>query len=537
MSNKKPFLSYVVGASVLPALLLTSTLSFAASDAEIADLKARIAALEATPSWSSTEQQGADPLSIHGFISAGVSTANSDFGADSSTNNSSVGGGATDGVTDFAHYQKNQVLGLQVGYQLAEETDIGIQILGRGLDNEYDAHIEWAYIGQVLAENKGPLERLKLRAGKLPVSTYLISEYFDVGIAYPWIKPPYEVYSTVGGASLYGFDLSATWGLPNDWSMVSQVFVGENDVDPKFGEGDAQDFQDIFGYNLNFYKDAWAFRVGFAQTKVTLENSVGGSALLTNGAGTAFNTEYAFAVDSYNSVDALIAADALNLLDSQFAGGDITGLFGGTNPYTTFGGINPYSSVQLDTAELIPASFAGVGFSYDNGSLLAYGELTELKIDVVQPGSKSGYLTLGYHYGDLTPYATYAFYERGEADEADAVLENLENFEAAIALGVAEMNAAVDAGAPGAAANAPTILAGFAGLQSVVDQLDPIKERLLDTRPQETYTLGLRYDFVPGAAIKAEVQQITGLEGKYTNNNGKAIEDIYVTNIAIQAAF
>ncbi|WP_392340137.1 hypothetical protein [Moritella marina] len=61
--------------------------------------------------------------------------------------------------------------------------------------------------------------------------------------------------------------------------------------------------------------------------------------------------------------------------------------------------------------------FAGVGLSYDNGSLLAISEFAVSDVEGDYADTQSGYITLGYRISDFTPYVTYAFLET--TDDSD----------------------------------------------------------------------------------------------------------------------
>lgn len=61
--------------------------------------------------------------------------------------------------------------------------------------------------------------------------------------------------------------------------------------------------------------------------------------------------------------------------------------------------------------------FAGVGLSYDNGSLLAISEFAVSDVEGDYSDTQSGYITLGYRISDFTPYVTYAFLETTDDSE------------------------------------------------------------------------------------------------------------------------
>ena len=76
------------------------------------------------------------------------------------------------------------------------------QLLARARSANFNAIVEWAYVDYEFTD------WLSLRAGKIKQPVYLVNDYVEVGYAYPWIRPPVEVYylnnplNTVNGAEL-----------------------------------------------------------------------------------------------------------------------------------------------------------------------------------------------------------------------------------------------------------------------------------------------------------------------------------------------
>jgi hypothetical protein len=60
--------------------------------------------------------------------------------------------------------------------------------------------------------------------------------------------------------------------------------------------------------------------------------------------------------------------------------------------------------------------FNGLGGSYDNGSFLAVGEWTTVKIDGLLADTESAYVTFGYRIKSFTPYVTIAYVETTDND-------------------------------------------------------------------------------------------------------------------------
>jgi len=67
--------------------------------------------------------------------------------------------------------------------------------------------------------------------------------------------------------------------------------------------------------------------------------------------------------------------------------------------------------------------FAGVGLSYDNGSLLAISEFAVSDVEGDYSDTQSGYVTVGYRVSNFTPYVTYAFLDTTDDSERTAPLK------------------------------------------------------------------------------------------------------------------
>lgn len=123
-------------------------------------------------------------------------------------------------------------------------------------------------------------------------------------------------------------------------------------------------------------------------------------------------------------------------------------------------GINPLLAALNQNNHY--SSYTGVGLQYDNGTLFLMGEASE--IDLSAPGNAfpeltSGYVTLGYRTGKLTPHLTWGTIDHSSDSQLDPL-----------------------------------------------DPLFPIASVLFAdaAQRQKSWTLGARYDLTPGVALKAE---------------------------------
>lgn len=91
-----------------------------------------------------------------------------------------------DGSTDDTR------LGLTASAQLDQDWWAGAQLFSHGggaEDTERTITLDWAYASY------RPSDALAVNLGRIKYPSNLISEYFDIGFTYPWVRPPEEFYS------------------------------------------------------------------------------------------------------------------------------------------------------------------------------------------------------------------------------------------------------------------------------------------------------------------------------------------------------
>ena len=93
--------------------------------------------------------------------------------------------------------------GLQVDWAITSDLRASAQIVKRPQDSFSSPELEWAYLAY-------EYNNLTLRAGRLRLPLFLMSEYYYVSYAYPWFRAPQDIYDTLLGITSYN-GVSATW--------------------------------------------------------------------------------------------------------------------------------------------------------------------------------------------------------------------------------------------------------------------------------------------------------------------------------------
>lgn len=351
-------------------------------------------------------------------------------------------------------------LGLQMTFEVSDDMNLTGQLVARGV-NDYEVDAEWAYLSWDVTNN------FTARIGRQRIPYYLLSEYLEVGYAYPWVRPPIEIYnipisSTDGIGLLYDFNLG-------DVSFSTQAYAGASSGYADQLEGEFT-LNQAWGVAQFIEWNDFTFRVGFNTSNLDVRS-----------------------IDSDGVGDQLIEGTNAALSTNANAG-----LQAGVSPL-----IGSAPSVEALPQNNIDTEYVSAAISYDDGSLLVMAEIANLKVaDFVQPAGDSGYITIGYRFGDWMPHVTYAkYYTDSETDEEiDAYLEAIAYAGQAASIGVANqvaygLDATTVAQLQGVAAAMPTLY----------NQVAMLKQQ------QTSYTLGLTYNINPRVKAKFEVAHYESL--------------------------
>jgi hypothetical protein len=259
-------------------------------------------------------------------------------------------------------------VGVQIYSALTDKVSVTMALTAEGGQSGYEVKPEWAYGTYQFNPDWG------LRMGRFKGPFYMVSDYRDVGYAYPWVRPPEEVYSTNPIKSINGLDLVFQKTV-NDVNYLLEIYGGSGNnttlanpnisvlVDPGpppvfalIGTGVEAEFEtyNSAGFSASIGTEAITFRAGYYNTKVN--------------------------------------APAFGILDQ-----------GGT--------------------------FAGVGLIVDWYNFLLYSEYVARDTDDTQqmnyafPDQNAWYATLGYRFASVLPYVTFAELTEGADNNFGTALE------------------------------------------------------------------------------------------------------------------
>jgi hypothetical protein len=291
--------------------------------------------------------EGSPSFSLSGYGTLGVvhtDNRNADYLSDAFKPN---GPGAT---RDWSMDVDSRVA-VQATGNLTLKLSAVLQVISQQrYDGSYQPTVEWANVRYQATPEFG------IRAGRVVLPIFMVTDSRRVGYAIPWVRPPVEVYSLVPVTNNDGID--ATYRLPVGQGNNSfQVTAGRSDS--KFpgsaglGGGTAK-ARNLLALVDTFESGFFTARVNYGRGKLTIE-------------------EFAPLFDAFRQ----------------------------------FGPAGQAIAARYDVKDR-NVTFIGVGASYDPGSWFLMGEWARFDTHSVIGAKSAWYASAGYRFGKMTPYLTYA---------------------------------------------------------------------------------------------------------------------------------
>lgn len=236
-----------LAAAVTASLALSSLAHNAVAQTD----EERITALEQKIAVLQAQQNSSDLLdrfTINGFASVGVGMASEDG-------------------SDYAGYDDDEVAfspdsmaALQMSFAINDNAQAVIQLVGRG-DDDWDPEIEWAYISYTFDND------VTVRGGRLRLPVFMLSDYLEVGYAYPFARPSVEVYGNVPVSTYEGFDVQLPFDVA-DATLTIQPFIGEGEIT------NDTDFSLLYGSAAELSYGNFSFRASIATGELESEDVI-----------------------------------------------------------------------------------------------------------------------------------------------------------------------------------------------------------------------------------------------------------------------
>lgn len=250
----------------------------------------------------------------------------------------------------------DSLIGAQMDFKVMDGLDATVQMVAKERPRQtFEESLEWAFLRWT------PNDSFTLRAGRLGMDLYLLSDSRNVSYAYLWQRPVLEFYSLIWIYNIDGADMSYRWKV-GDGTLQAKVFGGvmTRSLELVKAKG-VNDFEySMFGGRLSYETESLKISAGYGRT--TILNNM---------------------QDSLAMMEPLYSAVPIW---PQAAG--IVGNVASKNKV-----FNYFSA----------------GASYDDTDWALQGEFGYLESNwSSMPSALFGYLSIGHHFGDFTPYMVLA---------------------------------------------------------------------------------------------------------------------------------
>ena len=280
--------------------------------------------------------------------------------------------------TDDAEFARpNQLRGVKTDAKNSVDSNFGFQatakfndwlsFTGQGLvrknvTDDFGAELAWAFAKAKVSDN------LTLRAGRIGMPVFMISDYRNVGYTNTMIRPPIEMYTQVTLETVDGVDAVYQTSF-GDTSISTQLALGTSEYDSS-GAYTAK-FKNLIGIHVVAENGPFTFRFGRVDTKVTVDNSA-----------------------SLNAVVGGLRAYAP------------TPVAPGVTLDTIYGFNAAANSIEVKNTK---ASFTSVGFGLDWKNVVVQSEygVRKSKSLAIQD-TTAWYTMVGYRMGKFLPYFNHA---------------------------------------------------------------------------------------------------------------------------------
>lgn len=279
-------------------------------------------------------------------------------------------GAVTRTSTDDAEFRRpNQATGAKRDWDTGVDSNIGLQadlplnamfsVTGAGIvrkdaEDGFGGELTMAFIKAKITDN------LSIRAGRVFLPAFMISEYRNLGYANTMVRPPAELYSQVNINSLDGADISYKLAV-GETVFGAQFGAGESTVAASHTGGTHHTkAKSLTVLNLTAEHGPLSLRVGRVDTKLTIDDW----------------DDYNTLVDGFAQLGTALQLPQLNALANQL------------------------------TAKGQKASFTSAGLALDVNNIVVQTEYGRTKTYLFN--SKGWYVMGGYRIGAFLPYYTHA---------------------------------------------------------------------------------------------------------------------------------
>lgn len=253
-------------------------------------------------------------------------------------------------------FKTDSSLGVQLDVNFSQRWSTAVQLVAKNrIQNSVARSVDWAYIKFQANDH------WTMRAGRMALDMYRLTDYRNVGFAYLWVRPVVEFYSIVLTNRYDGIDFSYKARM-NDSMVDLRMFYGQSEnIIATALERIEFKMESIYGIKVNYQRGAYSANLVFA------EANLGGMNEYVGTRGDALNAFALISSDIWPAVQEV--SDAFKINGSK-------------------------------------ARYNGIGLAYDKARWVLQSEIASVDSDyALAPSYNSAYLSAGYRLRqDITPY-------------------------------------------------------------------------------------------------------------------------------------
>lgn len=291
-----------------------------------------------------------DTVSVNGFGTLGATRTTDDTqGFRTNISNDNV-------TTDEWNLASRSLAGIQMNVGWDPHWSSSLQLVHqKRVENSLNDSIQLATLSYL------PTPEWAFRIGRHSPRVYMLTDTRNVGYGYLWTHPPVEFYGQLQTTYIDGLEVSYTKQLDNADMLRATLCGGKTGMWMAYPDYNFEaDFGQAVGLTLEFEHDAWTFR--------------GSASVVKN---------------KNQWVDQLLRQPWLAAYSA---------------------GVSGAASVaeELDTDDT-KLEFYSLGMAYNDQNWVIQSELSKLNAQSeIVPDTVAGYLSIGRHISDFTPYVMYS---------------------------------------------------------------------------------------------------------------------------------
>jgi len=267
---------------------------------------------------------------------------------------------------------------------------------------EGEVSLDWGFATfQVNESNK-----IKFGRQKYPLG--LVTENIDIGITYPWVRPPREFYNTELGdesanIALESFDgVSLVYSTGDEWEFTVQPFVGQFN----YKEVASNNLREMLGLKVQANNDIVTLQAGVSDSKMTVVGGVTDQSKTTVNVGALVEMDDLLAYVEYADT----SVDNSDEFDTNAAYASVAYNFGKFQPHITFAQLEGQKAAGAATGALDQTSSAiGVAYHY-NPSTVFKAQWKNIKPDDPTTDGLIGALPAGETSADIYSFTMDVFF-------------------------------------------------------------------------------------------------------------------------------